>query len=202
MKKLILLLFTLPLAIYFLTCDRADMYTIAKYGPEPEYIYLFSGELFGMSYPGNFYPSGDPEKECVETYLEYYSYLDVVRIKPLISTSDLDARDIVPDRFSHVQVMGVNSAGTPSLVSPSWADIWTTGQISNSLNITMGIGTFYWTGSSVNGYYDSANSCNNWSSKLGTDFAVKGDPGATNNSWISSPPTGCDQTYTLVCVGY
>ncbi|MFW5862246.1 MAG: hypothetical protein ACOCWZ_08335 [Spirochaetota bacterium] len=178
------------------------MYTIAKYGPEPEYIYLFSGEFFSMAYPGNFYPSGDPEKECVETYLEYYSYLDVVRIKPLISTSDLDARDIVPDRFSHVQVMGVDSAGTPSLVSTSWAEIWTTGNIDFSLGDTMGIVTNYWTGSNINGYFDSANSCNNWSSKLGTDYAVRGDPGMTSTSWINSSPAGCNQTYTLVCVGY
>jgi len=201
MKKLILLLFTLPLVIYFLTCDRADMYTIAKYGPEPEYIYLFSGELFGMSYPGNFYPSGDPEKECVETFLEYYSYLDVVRIKPLISTSDLDARDIVPDRFSHVQVMGVDSAGIPSMVSPTWSDMWT-GNIDFSLSSTMGIGTRYWTGSTTDGTLETAYNCNNWSSKLGTDTAVYGDPALTSTSWINGPPTGCDQTYTLVCVGY
>jgi hypothetical protein len=106
MKKIILLLFTLPLFIYFITCDRADMYNTAKYGPEPDAIYLFTDNI---QYYGNFSIAGGPFEACRDALQNTFYFLDISRIEPLLSTSKKDARDIVPSIYSHVEVIGVTS---------------------------------------------------------------------------------------------
>jgi len=194
MKKIILLLFTLPLFIYFITCDRADMYTIGKYGPEPDVIYLFSDRA--AIYDGVFNGYNGPEEACYIQYETYFTDLDITRIEPLLSTHERDVRDIVPDIYSHVEVIGINETSLTVSLSSSWNDLWVTGPTGDLS--TIGI-SGYWTGSTASGIL-STNNCNGWSDSAAS--GTQGD-GSVNPTWIEDiSPAGCGTPSLLVCVGY
>ena len=192
MKKIILLLFTMPLFIYFLTCDRADMQTIAKYGPEPDVIYLFSDG--GSTYDGTFSGYDGPEEACYIQYETYFKDLDITRIEPLLSTHERNVRDIVPDIYSHVEVIGIETSLSVFL-SSSWSGLWD-GVLSGQLS-SIGI-TGYWTGSTTSGTL-STNNCNEWS-----DAGASGTYGSGTSSptWMDNGFDSCNNPRLLVCVGY
>ncbi|MFW5862248.1 MAG: hypothetical protein ACOCWZ_08345 [Spirochaetota bacterium] len=193
MKKIILLLFTMPLFIYFLTCDRADMQTIAKYGPEPDVIYLFSDTA--TTYDGAFTGYNGPEEACYIQYETYFTDLDITRIEPLLSTHERDVRDIIPDIYSHVEVIGIDETPLTVFLSSSWGDLWVTGPTGDLTSIGI---SGYWTGSTASGTL-STNNCNGWS-----DTGVSGTQGdgTPSSSWIEGSSTGCGTLSLLLCVGY
>ncbi len=199
MKKILLLLFSLPFIIYFLTCDRADMYTIAKYGQKPELIYIFSD---GLTDDGAFTTNGDPQQRCLDAIETTYSFLEITQVYPLLSTSSRDVKDVVPSIFHDVAVAAVDSTQATSQVSNSWPGLW-----DNTLDASLSsLGGFtsssYWTGSTQSGEYDTTN-CQDWTSNDGMVYmGYTGDPTANDGTWVYSTPHPCDMNYTLLCVGY
>ena len=200
MKKIILLLFTLPLFIYFITCDRADMRTIAKYGPEPDRIYFFSD---GIVDDGAFSVNGDPMSRCREVYETTYSFLEVPRIEPFLSIYEQDARDIVPEVYWHAPVVTVDSSTFAfAEVSTSWAGLWDSLIDSTMYPVTNTAG-YYWTGTTPSGTLSDDN-CQNWSDNTTGFYAADGNLSLTNSGWIDDTGTSqtCDVNLYLVCVGY
>ena len=192
--RILFLLFILPLILYFLTCDRADMYTIGKYGPEPDVIYFFTDAA--TTYDGSFPGYDGPRQACLEVFELYLSFLEITRIEPLLSTTDMAANDIVPDVYSHVKVMGVDTGQTTYLISNSWNGLWD-GALDGPVS-SMGISGNYWTGSTISGTLSTAN-CNGWSDTAGT--GTQGD-GTATNFWINSGTNSCAAGAGLICVGY
>ncbi|MFW5771245.1 MAG: hypothetical protein ACOCX9_07390 [Spirochaetota bacterium] len=191
MKKLIISLFTLPFIVYFLTCDRADMQTIARYGPEPDAIYFFSDNA---PYYGDF-SGNDPHTICNKMYTDYFSSLDVIRIEPFLSTTEKDVRDIVPDVYSHVEVIGVNLSLIQSLISNSWNGLWDGG-----IDGQIGVAISYWTGSTESGTLATGN-CKNWTDQAADGFY--GDGAVLSADWIkNTTAVSCSSNHSLVCVGY
>ena len=200
MKKIILLLLTLPFFIYFLTCDRADIQTIAKYGPEPERIYFFSD---GIGDDGSFSVNGDPMSRCREVYETTYSFLEVPRIEPFLSTYEKDARDIVPEVYWHAPVVTVDSSTFAfTEVSPSWAGLWD-GLIDSTMYPVTNVAGYYWTGTTPSGTL-SVDNCQNWSDNTTGFYAADGNLSLNNSGWIDDTGTSqtCDGNLYLVCVGY
>jgi len=174
------------------------MHTIAKYGPEPDIIYLFSD---GTGYSGDFNGYDGPEEACKEVYELYFSSLEITMIAPLLSTTERDVRNIVPDVYSHVNVVAIDMALIPTTISNSWDGLWD-GLIDTSLGSPVfgAMTTTYWTGSTASGTL-ATNNCDNWSDT--TQQGVIGGGSYPDNWWISYQDHACnDNTISLICVGY
>ena len=169
------------------------MQTIAKYGPEPDVIYLFSDTA--TTYDGAFTGYNGPEEACYIQYENYFTDLDITRIEPLLSTHERDVRDIVPDVYSHVEVIGINDSLATVFLSSSWNGLWD-GLLSGQLSSI--VIDDYWTGSTASGNF-STNNCNGWS-----DTAASGTwgNGTTPPAWVNNGYVPCTNSKQLICVGY
>jgi len=172
------------------------MHTIAKYGPEPDSIYFFSDYITD---DGAFSVNGDPESRCREALETTVPFLMVSRIEPLLSTYERDARDIVPSIYSHVKVIGVTQTGIKTQISSSWTGLWD-GAIDASMNTALGPFSDYWTGTNIDGTLYSEN-CSNWSDNT-ISAGATGLETSNTSSWINSVDSPCNNSFSLICVGY
>lgn len=82
------------------------------------------------------------------------------------------------------------------------ANLW-----SGSLSVGVGGATYAWTGTSsvgnANSYYSGTTAaywCNDWTDGSGSTLADAGYANATNSSWMTYTPTGCNGSAVLYCI--
>ena len=122
--------------------------------------------------------------------------------RAFISVAANDAIADMPGNYG-VPTVGAIAGPTGTLIANSWADLLD-GSISASLNaagISSGA-TRWWSGSNADGSLQLAN-CLNWTTNAGGQLGSAGNPGNTDNDWISDGSWACSvATRDLICIAY
>lgn len=193
MRKLIFAILVVVSTLVLATCERSDMYDIAKYGLAPRgAIYLYPITTLSTGDAGN---DDEANMNCYTAGIPYLSVLSVSTIKAFRSFSLIEEiRFIVPVKYWQYPVFGISSTGF-TRISSTWAGLWD-GAPDNPINTAVGIaGGSWWSGSNADGSI-AINTCNEWGD---SSIATSGQVGGAN---ISEGTATCDTAEYLLCVAY
>lgn len=196
MKAFIISITVLSIAVFLITCERADMYELADFGPEPDDAYLFTDPI--TDYTGDMRSQGGPDTICRNIYSESFSFLEKTRVRAFLSTSEFNVKDIIPKEYADIPVYGVKPDKTEAIISTSWAELWD-GNIDDYLSVAAGVASTWMSGSTSSGI-KTAYTCNDWTDTA--EQATYGSPSDLSSLWIDDGNNTCSSTYDIVCIAY
>jgi hypothetical protein len=198
-------------------------------GYTPDKILLFPTTQGGPDdngkYQGNIKGTYNSAREAIDTicrdefnnvirltYAGNYDYIE--HIHGFISIDATDSISNYPNLYNvptNAPIMGPNPNNPARLVAENWADLWTADQsqnyIQNTLQNAIGLTTYWWSGSNINGSLNS-NNCNGWTSIVsgGTIQGMIGFHDYINEYWIFVGSIGsgpdCNNPNRLVCIAW
>jgi len=182
-------------AFLLATCERSNMYDLAKYGLPPQSaIYLFA---IGQQ-PGNFGGRKNADDMCYRQGIAYHTVVKASTVKAFISFSVIDEmRFLVPAQYWYYPVIGISPAMVFTTISNSWLDLWNGTPLIAGVNTSVGIATTWWSGSNNDGSVTVNDTCSEWQ-KSDTTTGRIGD--AVVSSLSASP--ACSSLQYVLCITY
>lgn len=223
MKKIIIILLLLGASIIFITCDRNDLYDNAKNDTlsllasvynlnsgggtttppaTPTVIYLYSAGQRNGNLGGRI----GADATCIAAGPP----AGTTTVHAFLSVSALDQiRDLVPSIY---QTLPVVDAGGAMTIANTWNDLWINPAGLNMSLADAGVlggGAEWWSGSNLDGSYNSNNcdSTGGWTSGSSIETGWAGNSNAPTfimiDYWINFGQIQCNSlTTNLLCVAY
>jgi hypothetical protein len=176
------------------TCERSNMYDLAKYGLPPQtviYIFPISQQL------GNFGGRNNADNLCYQQGIAYHTLVKASTVKALVSYSVVDElRFLVPVQYWYFPVIGISSTMTLTTISSSWFDLLG-GVFVNPIIDSVGLaGNSFWSGSNADGSVAATETCSQWQDSSSSFYGRYGVNGFYDGSAF------CSNTYYVLCVAY
>ena len=194
MIRILVVIQLLCAALLFATCERSNMYDLAKYGLPPQsviYIYSINPQM------GNLGGRNNADSLCYKQGIVYHTFVKAGTVKAFISISAIDEiRFLVPVQYWHFPVMGISPGMFFNSISSTWLDLWV-GTAVAPINAAVGIGTSnWWSGSNPDGSVTIDGTCSEWNK------SDSGASGQTGMAGISNALSTCDLSQFVLCVAY
>ncbi len=161
------------------------------------YLYAASGTYQGnLTTPYTASARADVDAYCVPppgvtpSFITYHAFISISTDDAIIH---FPTRYNIPTNWKIVSFSG-------NTIAYSWTDL-----LDGSINITLAkanvIDTFWWSGSTDDGSFDTSNNCNGWTSSKNTDNGTSGAHNALEE-WISKDARNCNNSLKLLCIGW
>jgi hypothetical protein len=181
-------------ALIFMTCERANMYDLAKYGfPPQSMIYIFPA---GMQ-PGNIGDRNNADSICYHQGFGYNILTNAATVKAFLSYSAIDElRFLVPMQYWYYPVVGISPSLNLTAASSTWIELLS-GAAGLNIMASVGLaGNLFWSGSNTDGSTAIGENCSGWHDSDVAFFARYGGLG------ISDGITPCNNNLYLLCLAY
>lgn len=181
-------------ALLLATCERSNMYDLAKYGLPPQsviYIYSINTQM------GNLGGRNNADSLCYKQGIVYHTFVKAGTVKAFISISAIDEiRFLVPVQYWHYPVIGISPGMFFNSISSTWLDLWVGTSVA-PINAAVGIGASnWWSGSNSDGSATIDGTCSEWHN---LDTVTTGNIGGIG---VSSGSSTCDVSQYVLCVAY
>ena len=179
-------------AFIFSTCERANMYDLAKYGLPPQSaIYIFPT----VQMPGNFGGRNEADNLCYQQGIAYHTLVKASTVKAFVSFSMIDElRFLVPVPYWYFPVMGISPTLTVTPMANSWVDL--IGGATAPIMSSLGLAGNFWSGSNGDGSAALTENCSGWHDSTGT-FS-----GRFGGTLIYDGTNTCNASYYILCIAY